>query len=99
MGINPARKACRLRNAFSAFKGQIRSAPSDKVVIKERMGSEPHENEANGFSSGDCEALGSIACGFSQTWIPLLSVFSFVQPFLSRTGIYCGTLTNPQRTP
>ena len=69
------------------------------LVMSDRKGSVPHENEARGFAGGVSTGTGSFASGFSHTWTPPLRVLILAQPFLSRTGTYCGTFTNPQRTP
>src|SRR5687768_10191409 len=87
------------RNAFSAWIGQRRRQPSDKLVKRERIGKVPHENDARALTGGGSDGGGSFASGFSQTCTPPFSVLILTQPFRSKTGTYLETFTNPQRTP
>src|SRR5918993_5444292 len=87
------------RNAFSAWMGQRRRQPSDRLVTSERIGRVPHENDARASIGGGSEGGGSFASGFSQTCTPPFSVLILIQPFRSKTGTYMETFTNPQRTP
>src|SRR5687768_12997752 len=73
--------------------------PSHRLVISERTGRVPQENTASVLAGGACGMEGGTAFGFSQTWTPPLSVLNFNQPFLSKTGMYCGVFTNPHLTP
>src|SRR5438552_2225804 len=87
MGMRLTAKVYTVLITRSAGKGYVLSPPRQRVIINERIGSTPQENEVIGLVYGGLTGVGITAFGFSYTSTPLASVARFAQPNFSKTGI------------